>query len=149
MYRRLKSIAAKDYEIVDAPPPVGKDVNDFCCPIWVSDSRKPIVKGGMPVDCRMMISRKILKTTSNLRRKARNYPMKNMQLLLQDTMKRPFLFMQILPNRRRRKSKLFSLTPTLFLFPRKILSAEKPRLRTQIRKMERKKICPMKMRTSV
>ena len=26
-----KELLKKDYEIVDAPPPVGKDVNDFLC----------------------------------------------------------------------------------------------------------------------
>lgn len=30
----LKELLQKDYQIVDDPPPVGKDFNDFCCPIW-------------------------------------------------------------------------------------------------------------------
>lgn len=29
----LKELLQKDYKIVDDPPPVGKDFNDFCCPI--------------------------------------------------------------------------------------------------------------------
>ena len=29
----LKELLQKDYKSVDDPPPVGKDFNDFCCPI--------------------------------------------------------------------------------------------------------------------
>lgn len=53
------------------------------------------------------------------------------------------------PEQAAEKVKIILFDTDLISFPRKILSAEKPRLRTQIRKMERKKICPMKMRTSV
>ena len=37
----LKELLNKDYEIVDAPPPVGKDINDFLLSYLGMEQRKP------------------------------------------------------------------------------------------------------------
>lgn len=55
----LKELLQKDYKIVDEPPPVGKDFNDFYCPIWELQDRFQAVKGVMPVDCPQILTQRI------------------------------------------------------------------------------------------
>ena len=81
--------------------------------------------------------------------KVRNYPMKKYAVTLTGHYEKTISVYADTPEQAAEKVKIILLDTDLFLFPRKILSAEKPRLRTQIRKMERKKIRPMKRRTSV
>ena len=47
----LTELLKKDYEIVDSPPPVGKDVNDFLMSYLGLTRQSPSVKGVMSVDC--------------------------------------------------------------------------------------------------
>ena len=40
--KKLKELLQKDYKIVDAPPPVGKDVNDFLMSYLGLSRQKPV-----------------------------------------------------------------------------------------------------------
>lgn len=52
----LKELLQKDYRIVDEPPPVGKDFNDFLMSYLGIARQKQSRERGMPVDCRMIFS---------------------------------------------------------------------------------------------
>ncbi len=50
----LKELLKNEYKIVDSPPPIGKDFNDFYYLIWEWKDRNLTGKGVMPVDCMMV-----------------------------------------------------------------------------------------------
>ena len=54
----LKELLQKEYKIVDAPPPVGKDVNDFLLSYLGLNQQKVSRERGVSVDCVLLLSQK-------------------------------------------------------------------------------------------